>query len=253
MAAVGSERRQELQDGLDRVRTRISSACHRHDRDLADVTLIVVTKFFPMSDVAELARLGVRDIGESRDQEASAKIALLRAELGDIPMPTVHMVGQVQTKKSGSISRYADVVHSIDRTKVVHALNRASARAQDENEREGPLGVLVQVDLGEGADAGRGGSLPKDLGQLADEVAECESLHLRGVMAVAPAETAQNERAASDAFRRLADCHQEILSAHPDAAWLSAGMSGDLELALAAGATHLRVGSAILGSRPPAR
>lgn len=253
MTPQRSERGQVLHESLAGVHDRIEQACARHGRESDEMTLIVVTKFFPMSDVAELVALGVRDIGESRDQEASAKVAELRAELGDTAMPTVHMVGQVQTKKSGSISRYADVVHSIDRPKVVHALDRACARAQQQGERQAPLGVLVQVDLGQGSDAGRGGVLPEHLGDLADEVAECELLRLRGVMAVAPAEAARDEGAASAAFARLAECHQSVLTAHPDAHWRSAGMSGDLELAIAAGATHLRVGSAILGSRPPER
>jgi len=253
MTSQRSDRGQLLHQSLARVQERIDEACARHDRKPDEVTLIVVTKFFPMSDVAELVSLGVRDIGESRDQEASAKVAELRDELGHDAMPTIHMVGQIQTKKSGSISKYADVVHSIDRPKVVHALDRACARAREEGQREAALSVLVQVDLGEGSDAGRGGALPAHLDDLADEVAECGSLRLRGVMAVAPAEAARDERAASAAFARLTECHQRVLAAHPGADWRSAGMSGDLELAIAAGATHLRVGSAILGSRPPAR
>lgn len=253
MTPQRSDRGKMLRESLARVQDRINEACARHGRESDEVTLIVVTKFFPMSDVAELVALGVRDIGESRDQEASAKVAELRGELGDTAMPTIHMVGQVQTKKSGSISKYADVVHSIDRPKVVHALDRACARAREEGEREAVLDVLVQVDLGEGSDAGRGGALPEHIGDLADEVAGCGSLRLRGVMAVAPAEAARDEGATSSAFARLTECHQGVLTAHPSAQWRSAGMSGDLELAIAAGATHLRVGSAILGSRPPAR
>ncbi len=253
MAPQSSERGRALHASLARVHERIAQACEQHGRKPEGVTLIVVTKFFPTSDVAELVALGVRDIGESRDQEASAKVAELRAELGDARMPTVHMVGQVQSKKSGSIARYADVVHSIDRSKVVHALDRAVGRAIADEERGGPLEILVQVDLGEGADAGRGGALPEHLGDLADKVAGCDSLRLRGVMAVAPAEAAHDEVVAREAFARLAECHRGVLAAHPGAQWRSAGMSGDLELAIAAGATHLRVGSAILGSRPPAR
>ncbi len=253
MSVARSDRGQNLYESLSRVQQRIDQACARHGRERDDVTLIVVTKFFPVSDVLELLQLGVRDIGESRDQEASAKIVQLRAGLASAPMPNVHMVGQVQTKKARSIARYADVVHSIDRVKVVHAMDRACARAVEEGERHTALDILVQVDLGEGSDAGRGGALPDQVSDLADEVNRCESLRLCGVMAVAPAEAADNERASSAAFARLAQCHQSVLAAHPGASWCSAGMSGDLEWAVAAGATHLRVGSAILGSRPRAR
>ncbi len=253
MSVDRSDRGQYLHESLRGVQDRIDGACARYGRERDDVTLIVVTKFFPMSDVAELVQLGVRDVGESRDQEASVKIAELRSEMASASMPTVHMVGQVQTKKARSIARYADVVHSIDRVKVVHALDRACARAMEEGERHTPLDVLVQVDLGEGSDDGRGGALPDQIVELADEVGRCASLRLRGVMAVAPAEAADDERASSAAFARLKECHQSVLAAHPGASWCSAGMSGDLEWAVAAGATHLRVGSAILGSRPPAR
>ncbi|WP_265444351.1 YggS family pyridoxal phosphate-dependent enzyme [Flexivirga meconopsidis] len=234
----GSPRRDELAARLATVRERIDRACDAAGRSAEDVTLIAVTKFFPASDVAILAELGVHDVGENRDQEASAKVDELPPEVRD--RLTVHFVGQLQSNKAGHVARYADVVQSVDRPKIARALDRAAAAADRR------LEVLLQVDLS-GA-AGRGGVAPEAARALADEVAESEALRLRGVMAVAPL-----GEDPAPAFERLAGVAHAIREGHPDADWMSAGMSGDLEQAVAAGATHLRVGSAILGSRPLAR
>ncbi len=243
----GPDRRTELATGLQEVRRRIEDACAAAGRAPQEVRLIVVTKFFPVSDVVLLAGLGVRDIGENRDQEASAKLAELppheRSRL------TVHFIGQLQSKKATSVARYADVVHSVDRTKLVRVLDGAAGRAERQ------LDVCVQVDLDDrddrnepGAGAGRGGSRPEDAARLADQVADAEHLRLRGVMAVAPLGADP-----APAFARLRTVADAIRADHPEATWISAGMSADLEQAVAHGATHLRVGSAILGSRPPLR
>lgn len=243
----------ELRDSLKQARSRIDRACANSGRDSAAVTLIVVTKFFPARDVLTLIDLGVTDIGESRDQEASQKIEQVRSQVRGDRMPTVHMIGQVQTKKARSIVRYADSVHSVDRARLVVALDRATGAAIEQGERIGQLDVTLQVDLADGGNERRGGALRTDAIALADEIAAGEFLRLRGVMAIAPAEAVGNDSALSGAFGALARCHEQVMSSHPDATWLSAGMSGDLEHAIAAGATHLRVGSAILGSRPPQR
>ncbi|MBT9254820.1 YggS family pyridoxal phosphate-dependent enzyme [Phycicoccus sp. MAQZ13P-2] len=196
------------------------------------VTLVAVTKFFPASDVDLLAELGVTDIGENRDQEASAKVA----ELAHRDRVTVHFIGQLQSNKAGSVARYADVVHSLDRAKIARALDRAA-------QREGRvLDVLVQVGLD--AAGGRGGVAPEAVRDLADVVGGLEHVRLRGLMAVAPL-----GEPARPAFARLRGLAETVRADHPAATWLSAGMSGDLEDAVAEGATHLRVGSAILGSR----
>lgn len=234
-----TDREQELAARLATVRDRISAACTDARRPVEDVTLVVVTKFFPAADVARLARIGVTDVGENRHQEAMAKFAEVDPEVR--PQVSVHFIGQIQSNKAAAVSRYADVVQSVDRAKVARALARAGS------EREKPLEVTLQVDL-QGTDAGRGGVRPADLADLADEVAALEGLRLRGLMAVAPL-----GEDPSRAFERLAQLHDEVRQNHPDATWLSAGMSGDLEQAIAAGATHLRVGSAILGSRPVQR
>ncbi|MFX0537348.1 YggS family pyridoxal phosphate-dependent enzyme [Ornithinimicrobium sp. Y1847] len=243
------ERREELRTALVTVRARIDAACAEAGRSPDEVTLIVITKFFPASDVELLRELGVSDIGESKDQEALPKVG----ELADAVRSalSVHFVGQLQTNKANRVTRYADCVQSVDRGRLVSALDKGVATAMESGLRENPLAVTLQVGLGEGEDRGRGGALPEDLSELADRVAGSEHLHLQGLMAVAPRDLDGNGIRA--AFDRLATLGEELRHTHPDATWLSAGMSGDLELAIAAGATHLRVGSAILGSRPTGR
>ncbi|MBD3784110.1 MAG: YggS family pyridoxal phosphate-dependent enzyme [Micrococcales bacterium] len=226
-----SDRRAELEARLATVRQRVAAALEAAGRT-DGVTLVAVTKFFPASDVDLLAELGVTDIGENRDQEAAAKVA----ELAHRDRLTVHFIGQLQTNKAGSVAGYADVVHSLDRAKLARALDRAA-------EREGRvLDVLVQVGLDTAG--GRGGAAPEEVPALADLAADLPHLRLRGLMAVAPLGEPPRP-----AFARLRSLAERVRADHRDATWLSAGMSADLEDAVAEGATHLRVGSAILGSR----
>lgn len=223
-------RAQELRDNLARVLQRIDEARSAGER--ADpVSLIVVTKRFPVSDITILRELGVTDIGENKEQELRAKAAEWDGEAH----PRVHFIGQLQSNKAAAVARVADVVHSLDRSKLVRALARV--------DRVDPLEVLVQVCLD--AEPGRGGVAPAGLDDLVDEVAAEPALRLRGLMAVAPLGGDPEV-----AFARLADLHAGVLERHTGATWLSAGMSGDLEAAVRHGATHLRVGTAILGSRP---
>lgn len=231
-AEAGGSRRQELADALAAVRARVERACAAAGRSPREVTLVVVTKRFPASDVDLLAELGVTDVGENRDQEAADKIpqVLHRDRL------TVHFIGQLQSRKATSVLGYADVVQAVDRPKLVHVLDRAA------RSRGVTPSVLVQVSL-DGA-PGRGGVAPQEAAALAAEVAAAGSLRLRGVMAVAPLGADP-----APAFARLRQVADGIRQAHPEASWVSAGMSGDLEVAIAHGATHLRVGTAILGSR----
>lgn len=236
---MSDRRSQELDERLTAVRERVAAACRSTGRPVADVRLIVVTKFFPVQDVQRLAGLGVRDIGESRDQEAAAKVADLPAAVRE--QLHVHFIGQVQSNKARHIATYADVVQSVDRAKVLAPLARGAL------ERQRTLPVFIQVDLA-GNDAGRGGVAPDALPALADQVAMSEGLELVGLMAVAPL-----HGAARPAFERLAELSVRLRRDHPAARLISAGMSSDLEEAVAAGATHLRVGSAILGERPAHR
>lgn len=229
-----SARGDELAAGLDRVRERLAGACRDAGRDPAGVALTVVTKFFPASDVRLLAGLGVTEVAENRHQEAQAK----REELLDLGLRW-HFVGGLQSNKAAALASWADVVQSVDRAKLVAPLARGA-------EREGrEIDVLVQVSLDPpGADQ-RAGAGPEDLPALADAVEAAEGLRLRGLMAVAP-----NDGDPARAFDLLTGLHARLREQHPRAEELSAGMSGDLEAAVMAGATRVRVGSAILGSRP---
>ncbi len=232
---AGTSRRLELSAALDAVRGRIASACRDAGRDPAGVTLVVVTKTHPADDVRHLAALGVADVGESRDQEAAAKVA----ECGELGL-TWHFVGRLQSNKARSVARYAGLVHSLDRPALVPALGRGARDAGR------VLDCLVQASLD--GDPSRGGAPLADVPALAREVAAQEGLRLRGVMAVAPMGADPDA-----AFGVLPEALARLSEEHPEADIISAGMSGDLESALRRGATHLRVGSAILGARPPLR
>ncbi len=232
------DRRAQILAGLQAIEARIAAACAAAGRSRDEVTLVAVTKTFPAVDVGHLAALGVRDIGENRDQEAAAKTAEC-ARLGLAGL-VWHFVGQLQTNKARSVTSYADVLHSVDRLRLVAALDKAA----DGHGRV--VTCLVQVDLEEGRDAGRGGAGPAEVLDVAAAVAAADRLRLGGVMAIAPLGSEPEA-----AFARMAAVAAQVRAAHPDASMVSAGMSADLEAAVAAGATHLRVGTAILGSRPP--
>ncbi|MFJ8196069.1 YggS family pyridoxal phosphate-dependent enzyme [Streptomyces sp. NPDC096152] len=235
-----TDRKGELAANLAKVEERIAAACAAAGRPREEVTLVVVTKTYPASDVRMLSELGVRHVAENRDQEAAPKAA----ECEDLPL-IWHFVGQLQTNKVRSVVGYADVVQSVDRARLVTALSKEAERAGRE------IGCLLQVALD--ADAGgrgeRGGVAPGGVAELADLVAGSPGLRLDGLMTVAPltGEYAGRQRAA---FERLMDLSTDLRRAHPAATMVSAGMSADLEEAVAAGATHVRVGTAVLGVRP---
>lgn len=226
----------ELAEALAAVERRVARACAAAGRPRAGVVVVAVSKTWPASDVVALAGLGVRDFGENRDAEAAAKVEAVRA--GGVSGVRWHMVGRVQTGKARSVARYADVVHSLDRDRLAVALG-AGARSAGRT-----VSVLVQVSLD--GDPARGGAQPGDVPGLADLAATTEGLRLAGVMAVAPLDSDPTE-----AFARLAGVSHRMCADHPEAVVVSAGMSADLEQAVAAGATHLRVGTALFGRRPP--
>lgn len=230
---MSADRRAELASGLEAVEQRIAGACEAAGRAREEVTLVVVTKTYPVDDVRLLADLGVRHVGEARVAEAADK-----AE-GCAGLDLVwHAIGQVQTKKAGAVVRWADLVHSLDRERLAGALDRAAQTAGR------VLDVLVQVSLD--GDPGRGGAPVDDVPALVETVAAATGLRLQGVMAVAPLGVEPRE-----AFALLRETAERVRAEHPQAQVISAGMSNDLEDAVANGATHLRVGSAVLGSRPP--
>ncbi len=233
------DRRAEIAANLAAVEDRIVAACVAAGRGRDQVTLVAVTKTFPSSDVLHLVSLGVRDVGENRADEAATKQHDCRT--GEGSALTWHFVGQLQTNKAGLVARSMDVVHSVDRRRLVDALDRAA----DRSDRR--IRALVQVDLALD-DPGRGGAAPADVPAVADAVRTSDHLDLAGVMAVAPLGADPDE-----AYARLAEVAAGLRRDHPGADVVSAGMSADLEAAVRHGATHLRVGTALLGSRPPLR
>jgi PLP dependent protein len=235
-----TDRKTELAANLAHVEERISTACAAAGRKREDVTLVVVTKTYPASDVRLLAELGVRNVAENRDQDAAPKAA----ECADLPL-TWHFVGQLQTNKVRSVVGYADVVHSVDRIRLVTALSAAAVRAGRE------LDCLIQValDAESGERGARGGVAPDGVAELADALAAAEGLRPAGLMTVAPLAGPYAGRP-RDAFERLKEISTGLRANHPAANMVSAGMSADLDDAVAAGATHVRVGSAVLGVRP---
>jgi PLP dependent protein len=230
---TGSSRRDELAVRLTAVRQRIAAACQAAGRDPADVTLIAVTKTWPASDVRLLSELGVSDVGENRDAEAAPKAA----QCADLDL-TWHFIGQLQTNKVASVVRYATFVHSVDRMRLIRALGTAARRA------EAVVQCLIEVSLD--GDPARGGALASEVPALAEALAAEPGLVLAGVMAIAPLGMAP-----LDAFGLLLDSAAVVRAVNPAATVISAGMSGDLEDAVAAGATHLRIGTALLGDRGP--
>ena len=247
-----AERRGELKKNLAEVRNRIAAACTAAGRDPGEITLIAITKTRPPADVLLLHELGLTDFGENKDQEAAPKAAACAAALAAAAASTGaggaarsqplrwHFVGQLQTNKASSVAGYADVVHSVDRVRLVRALGAAARKAGRE------LTCLVQVDLHTPADPARGGVPPGQVREIAEAIEATRGLILGGVMAIAPlgADPAR-------AFAPLRPCSLAVRAVNPAAAIISAGMSGDLEAAIGNGATHLRIGTALLGARRP--
>lgn len=224
----------ELRAGLESTEQRIAAACEAAGRDRSEITLIVVTKTYPASDVELLAELGVTDVGENRHPEAGDKAAEVEAAV------RWHFLGGLQTNKAGAVARYADMVHSVDRIKLANSLSRGAEAAGR------TLPCLVQVDF-DATNPGRSGVVPSGVPELAASIAESGHLTLAGLMTVAPL----GEDPAPH-FDHLVRLSQELRQDHPEATIISAGMSGDFEAAIAAGATHLRIGRSVLGERPPA-
>jgi PLP dependent protein len=215
------------------VRRRIAKACAAAGRDPAGITLIAVTKTHPPSDVRLLRELGLSDVGENRDAEAAPKAA----QCADLNL-TWHFIGQLQTNKAASVVRYAQVVHSVDRLRLIRALGQAARRA------ERVIGCLIEVSLD--GDPARGGAPAGEVPALAEALEAEPGLVLGGVMAIAPLGLRPAE-----AFARLLGSAEAVRAVQPSATVISAGMSGDLEAAVEAGATHLRIGTALLGDRGP--
>lgn len=228
-----SDREDEIAARLARVHGRLLDACAAAGRDASDVRLVVVTKTWPVQDALHVVRLGVRDLGESRDDEAAAKVAEVGTHDPEIRW---HFLGQVQSRKARSIASYATTVHSVDRRKVADALGSGAVRAGRTVE------ALVQLSLD--GDPGRGGATADALLPLADHVAGLPGLRLAGLMAVPPQDSDPRR-----AYEQAAAVAERLRNSHPGASVLSLGMSSDLEAAVEAGSTMVRVGTAVFGHR----
>jgi hypothetical protein len=226
-----SPRRDELATRLAAVRERIDAACEAAGRKSQEVTLIAVTKTFPASDVRLLNGLGVTDFGENRDAEAAPKAA----QCADLDL-VWHFIGQLQTNKAASVARYASFVHSVDRLRLIHALGAAARQAGR------IIQCLIEVSLD--GDPARGGAPAGLVPGLAEALMAEAGLVLAGVMAIAPLGVPP-----ADAFAGLRDSSAVVRAVRPAATVISAGMSGDLEPAIAACATQVRIGTALLGDR----
>jgi PLP dependent protein len=268
----GAKRESELADALAALRSRLAAAAEAASRNVAEIELLPITKFFPATDVAILSRLGCWAFGESREQEAAAKVGEVARLLGlstqegtpgegkmvprgpagpassnpTSPRVRWHMVGQIQRNKARSLAEWAHTAHSVSSTRAVRALDHAVAAALSDGRRESPLRVYVQISLD--GDVSRGGvdvSDPGAVDEICAQVEASESLGLVGLMGIPPLDWDPDT-----AFGRLQSEHLRIRRAHPDAVGLSAGMSDDLEAAVKHGSTCVRVGTALLGRRP---
>jgi pyridoxal phosphate enzyme (YggS family) len=229
-----SNRLSDIQGNLEVIQSRIKNACSAAGRDVSEITLIAVTKTYPASDVDLLKQLGIENVGENRDQEASSKKSEVKNQFN------WHFIGQLQSNKAKSVVNYADLIHSVDRWSLAKEIQKS---AQGINKVQP---VLIQVDLDQsGPDPTRGGIWPAELNELAAAINQASHLELKGLMSVAPL----GEKPEL-AFARLAQIRVGFLKENPEAQILSAGMSDDLEAAILHGATHLRIGSALLGERP---
>lgn len=242
---MSEHRDSELAGSLAAVRARLARAAEAAGRGVHDIELLPVTKFFPASDVAILHRLGCADFGESREQEAARKVADVAAQFpGD--QIRWHMIGHIQRNKARSIARWAHTVHSVDSARVIAALGGGAEQALSDGHRAAPLRVYLQVSLD--GDPDRGGV---DIGNsdLVDELCAAihaiDALEFAGLMGIPPLNWD-----AEDAFVRLAAEHDRVQRSYRHTLGLSAGMSGDMEIAVRHGSTCVRVGTALMGQRP---
>ena len=219
------DRRSEITSNLQVVRDEISKAVINAGRSLDEITLIAVTKTFPASDVEILRDLGVTHFGENRDADAAPK--------ADAVAGTWHFQGQIQSNKLKSITTWANVIHSLDEIRHFEVIEKSAPH---------PLDIFCQVSL-DGSE-GRGGVSEQKLYELAQAIEKSATHRLQGLMAVAPLGVDP-----ADAFSKLSAIHKAFMADFPKANKLSAGMSGDYKEAIAQGATHIRIGSSILGSR----
>jgi pyridoxal phosphate enzyme (YggS family) len=222
-------RTSEITANLNAVKAKIASAALKAGRDADEITLIVVTKTFPVSDLEILYSLGVREFGENRDQEAVEKVAQLPSDIN------WNFQGGIQSNKLKSITTWAGCIHSVDKLKYAQIISEQNTGK--------PKEIFIQVSLDQPPES-RGGVDPEKLIDLASELTKLPGISLKGLMAVAPLDLPEEQ-----AFLKLKEIQANFVAVFKDAKYLSAGMSGDYEMAISYGATHLRIGSSILGNR----
>ena len=222
-------RTSEITANLNDVKAKIASAALKAGRDADEITLIVVTKTFPVSDLEILYSLGVREFGENRDQEAAEKVAQLPSDIN------WNFQGGIQSNKLKSITTWAGCIHSVDKLKYAQIISEQNTGK--------PKEIFIQVSLDQPPES-RGGVDPEKLIDLASEITKLPGISLKGLMAVAPLDLPEEQ-----AFLKLKEIQANFVAVFKDAKYLSAGMSGDYEMAISYGATHLRIGSSILGNR----
>ena len=225
------DRKVEITSNLSKVKEQIADAAKASDRGISDIKLIAVTKNFPVADLQILYDLGVRDFGENRDQEASEKVGKLPSDI------TWHFQGGIQSNKLKSIASWASYIHSVDQTRYAQLISDYSSTKV--------RSIFIQISLDQIPES-RGGIDPVKLPQISDEISQMPNIKLMGLMAVAPLDQGSQE-----AFDRMAKYSSVLVKSHPQATGLSIGMSGDFQEAIKHGATHLRIGSSILGNRNP--
>ena len=224
-------RGREIEENLNQVRKNIAEAATKSGRNPVDINLIVVTKTFPISDLEILYSLGLREFGENRDQEASVKAKALPQDIN------WHFQGGIQSNKLKSICSWASVIHSVDQFKYAQIISQQSGTE--------PMQIFIQVSLDQPPES-RGGVDPAKLSELANQISSLPNLKVLGLMAVGPV-----DQEIEPAFARLQQIQASFLTQFKDFVYLSSGMSGDYEMAISYGATHLRIGSSILGKRAP--
>ena len=222
-------RTSEITANLNEVKAKIASAALKAGRGADEITLIVVTKTFPISDLEILYSLGVREFGENRDQEAVEKVAKLPSDIN------WNFQGGIQSNKLKSITTWAGCIHSVDKLKYAQIISEQNTGK--------PKEIFIQVSLDQPPES-RGGVDPEKLIDLASELTKLPGISLKGLMAVAPLDLPEEQ-----AFLKLKEIQANFVAVFKDAKYLSAGMSGDYEMAISYGATHLRIGSSILGNR----
>ncbi|MER0089938.1 MULTISPECIES: YggS family pyridoxal phosphate-dependent enzyme [unclassified Corynebacterium] len=229
-----SNRKQELAENLAATKEHISAIAAEHDRPAPQ--LLVVTKFHPAEDIALLAELGVEDVAENREQEA-------RAKAQELDQLRFHMIGQIQTKKANHVARWATSVHSVDSVKLANALDRGVSLAKERGQRESNLPIFIQVSAD--GDTSRGGVIREELDEVIEAVEKAEHLEFAGLMVVPPLDA--DAREVFTTVRADVDRLSERLGRQLK---LSAGMSADMDAAIAAGTDIVRVGTSIMGKRP---